>query len=617
MAARSGTENNASRREDRSFPPAAVLLHLFIFSVLSYFLFEYTTGNLFIIPLRNAVWNVLWIFVLYAAVFSLTGSSRFALPCVSVPLFLLSVAETFVMRFRGSPIRIWDILALPTAMTVAGQYTFSVSHQMVLSAVILAAALVLAWRFPVRIRTGKRRLLLCALGISFSSAFTAVFYLLFLPHSGIEINMWDADITYSRYGYCFSTAVSVKYMFTDAPAGYSRRRVQELAEELSAGTAEEPAGGIQPTNLICIMNEILSDLHVAGDFSTNEDYFPFINGITENAVTGSLCVPVFGSMTPNSEYEFLTGDSMHLFPSFVVPYQLYISPGMDSLVSTLKSQGYSAVSMHPYSGNNWNRNAVYRHLGFDLFLDESFFTDGPWLRAYISDQADFERIIRVVETKTAPEEKMFIFNVTMQNHGGYEPSSGTFDETIRLTGDLEGKYPQTDRYLSLMRESDRAFEYLIDYFKDCEQPTMIVMFGDHQPCVENDFYDAILGKPSSEASPEESLIWYQTPFIIWTNYEQPSARIDRLGAVYLSSLVLRLANLKLTPYNRYLLDMAQELPVVHPTGCVASDGTFYSWNQLEDEASPYYQLITSYEYMAYDHVLDGERQRDLFTVTPR
>ena len=30
---------------------------------------------------------------------------------------------------------------------------------------------------------------------------------------------------------------------------------------------------------------------------------------------------------------------------------------------------------------------------------------------------------------------------------------------------FEGKYPKTDQYLSLMKASDDAFEYLIDYFE--------------------------------------------------------------------------------------------------------------------------------------------------------
>ena len=53
----------------------------------------------------------------------------------------------------------------------------------------------------------------------------------------------------------------------------------------------------------------------------------------------------------------------------------------------------------------------------------------------------------------------------MQNHGGYEGTFDEFDQTVWLTGDMEGKYPKADQYLSLVKRSDDAFAYLLDYFR--------------------------------------------------------------------------------------------------------------------------------------------------------
>lgn len=108
-------------------------------------------------------------------------------------------------------------------------------------------------------------------------------------------------------------------------------------------------------------------------------------------------------------------------------------------------------------------------------------------------------------------------------------------------GDMEGKYPKADQYLSLVKRSDDAFAYLLDYFSHSDEPTMIVMFGDHQPSVEDEFFDEVYGTPSYEVPVKDRLMWYETPFIIWTNYEQPSEDMGKLGAVYLSSYVLKLA----------------------------------------------------------------------------
>ena len=145
------------------------------------------------------------------------------------------------------------------------------------------------------------------------------------------------------------------------------------------------------------------------------------------------------------------------------------------MVSTLKDQGYDAVAMHPYPGENWNRVECYNNMGFDAFLDEEFYEDSEQLRNYVSDAADYDKLISVVESKRAPEDKLFIFNVTMQNHGGYEEEYDNFEQEVWLTGEYEGLYPKTDQYLSLMKKSDEAFQYLLEYFSKVDEPTMICL----------------------------------------------------------------------------------------------------------------------------------------------
>lgn len=362
------------------------------------------------------------------------------------------------------------------------------------------------------------------------------------------------------------------------------------------------------------MNESLAELKTAGDFTTNTEYFPFMDSLEENTVRGSLCVPVFGSMTSNTEFEFLTGDSMALLPANSIAYQFNVKPDTYSMVSTLKDQGYYSVAMHPYPGENWNRVECYQNMGFDAFLDQEFYEGSQELRNYVSDEADYQKLIQVVEAKENPEDKLFIFNVTMQNHGGYEGTYDNFEQEVWLTGEYEGKYPKTDQYLSLMKRSDQAFQYLVEYFSRIDEPTMIVMFGDHQPSVEDEFYDDIAGMPSSEITVQEHLMWYETPFIIWTNYSMPSEDMGRLGAVYLSSEVLWRANLEMTPYNRFLLAMKEDLPVVHFLGCYDREGTYYYWAKAESERCPYQDTVLDYEALVYNHSLDRKKFKELFVI---
>lgn len=439
--------------------------------------------------------------------------------------------------------------------------------------------------------------------------------------------MWAVNDTYDSCGYILSTAMSLQYVVKKPPVEYSHGKLEAIYKELTEkeeqekeakaeGTQKTGAGEetVQPVNLICIMNESLSDLRVVGDFSTNQEYFPFINSLTENTVKGSLCMPVFGSMTSNSEFEFLTGDSVAMLPSNSIAYQFNVKPDAWTMVSTVKDQGYRTVAMHPYPGENWNRNTCYTNMGFDEFLDGDYYEGSEQLRYYTSDQADFEKLIQVVEEKKDPQEKLFLFNVTMQNHGGYEGTFDEFDQTVWLTGDMEGKYPKADQYLSLVKRSDDAFAYLLDYFSHSDEPTMIVMFGDHQPSVEDEFFDEVYGTPSYEVPVKDRLMWYETPFIIWTNYEQPSEDMGKLGAVYLSSYVLKLAGLDMTPYNRFLLELSETYPVLHFLGFYDNEGNYQSWAETENEENSHRKQVLDYEAMAYNHSIDSRKYEPLFTL---
>lgn len=611
--------------------------------VVSYFMFEYVTGNLDTVPYYMAALNIGWIYVLYLALFAVTGRTRIAVPAASCVLYVISLAETFVVAFRSRPIMLWDVMAFRTAMTVSGNYEFFITRQMKTAFVLLLLMNVFLWFTPRRVRGWKLRLAVGG-GIAASIAgYGAWFFAVLVPSWGLGINMWAINGTYQEYGYVLSTAVSLQYVVKKPPQGYSNARLKEIYNRLEESIYAEAGNGqaypvksqaypespenpenpenrpeegqpVTPVNLICIMNESLAELKTAGDFTTNTEYFPFMDSLEENTVRGSLCVPVFGSMTSNTEFEFLTGDSMALLPANSIAYQFNVKPDTYSMVSTLKDQGYYSVAMHPYPGENWNRVECYQNMGFDAFLDQEFYEGSQELRNYVSDEADYQKLIQVVEAKENPEDKLFIFNVTMQNHGGYEGTYDNFEQEVWLTGEYEGKYPKTDQYLSLMKRSDQAFQYLVEYFSRIDEPTMIVMFGDHQPSVEDEFYDDIAGMPSSEITVQEHLMWYETPFIIWTNYSMPSEDMGRLGAVYLSSEVLWRANLEMTPYNRFLLAMKEDLPVVHFLGCYDREGTYYYWAKAESERCPYQDTVLDYEALVYNHSLDRKKFKELFVI---
>ena len=86
----------------------------------------------------------------------------------------------------------------------------------------------------------------------------------------------------------------------------------------------------KPT-IIAIMNESFSDLSVLGDFDTNFELTPFMNSLQKNTIKGYALASVYGAKTPNSEWEFMTGNTMGFLPEGSVFKEI-----ADVAASTLK-----------------------------------------------------------------------------------------------------------------------------------------------------------------------------------------------------------------------------------------------------------------------------------------
>ena len=133
-------------------------------------------------------------------------------------------------------------------------------------------------------------------------------------------------------GFAVTFLMDLKYLTVDKPEGYDAADAKETLK--SYETEEKDAEEGELPNVIVIMDEAFSDPAVLGDMQTNEDYMPFIHSLQQGAdhtVTGYLNVSVKGGNTANTEFEFLTGNSMNFLPSGSIPYQQYILGPTDSL----------------------------------------------------------------------------------------------------------------------------------------------------------------------------------------------------------------------------------------------------------------------------------------------
>ena len=102
------------------------------------------------------------------------------------------------------------------------------------------------------------------------------------------------------------------------------------------------------------------------------------------------------------------------------------------------------------------------------------------------------------------------------------------------------------QYLSLIHESDKALENLITYFENVDDKVEIVFFGDHQPSLNNNFYQSMNGKGLSGLTLDELQELFTVPFFVWTNYDSESKDVELTSLNYLSTMALQQAGIEIT-----------------------------------------------------------------------
>ena len=506
--------------------------------------------------------------IIYLAIGHICAAARILLEIAMV----FGITNHYVMKFRSTPFVPWDIFSVRTATSVAENYDFTPDMRMVIVTLIFIAAMSLVRflkkapkiKLQVRLGTLLVSVLVTCLFVNTlqKEDFQTKHYLypfLFTPAYMTEVN-----------GMAVTFAMNLAYVVVDKPQGYSAKDVQKTLESYEK-TEDTKQNTQDLPNIIVIMDEAFSDLAVIGDLQTNEDYMPFMHKMQQgqkNTITGYAQVSVCGGNTANSEFEFLTGDTMAFLPSGSIAYQQYVKQDTPSLASYLKGLGYATYAQHPYYASGWDRERVYPLLGFEHmdFIDD--YTNVSYVRKYISDASDMQHIIETYEKKEAGK-PAFIFNVTMQNHGGYTDVYPNFENDIQAQYNSDA----LNQYLSLIRKTDAALEDLVSYFSKADEKTVIVFFGDHQPsdAVANQI-EMASGVDPSDMNSEQQKKRYQVPYLVWANYDIGEASDQNTSLNYLSAQALKAAGVPTSAYQNYLLELCNTYPVLSAAGSTENVG---------------------------------------------
>lgn len=563
--------------------------------------------------------NLVLISVPFLAVYLIGGRRGAPLAVLPAAFCALGIAQYFLSVFKYSAIRPSDVFALQTALSVSGGYSYEVGGNQVLAlGLCVVAVAILSFVHPQSLFAEKgRRLRLVASGVRVAcgAGVLVVAGLVLgevsLSHDlGFSPSYWNSIYVYRNQGFVGSFVTIAQNSRVARPDGYTEGDAQDLLQEYVAmyhedaqatsarGDAERQFQQTRPV-VVAIMNESFSDLSIYEGLNAGYEGPSRLKSIEDALYAGYVYSSVLGGGTCNSEFEFLVGATMGFVGAENQPYVMNSFLNTPSLPCQFGEMGYSTSAIHPQVSSNWNRETVYEEMGFEHFLDiDSFDASSPIRHAGVTDAVTYDKIIELIESDDSPQ---FIFDVTMQNHSGYD----TFDlpEEERVDPGIgwaeEQLVSETTEYVSLIEASDRELFDFINRLREFDRPVVVVFFGDHQPALGSTFNNLIYSE-EDQGDPAHSARVYQTPYMIWANYDvagndQVSERID-MGINSLAAVMLDAIGAPMTDWQMAQVALLREVPVINGYAYQTPDG---QWHELGGDVADAVRDIEWIQYLEY------------------
>lgn len=309
---------------------------------------------------------------------------------------------------------------------------------------------------------------------------------------------------YEDYGYPYCLATTVFNTGIGCPRDYSEEeieRIQETEERLPETKDKEYP------NIIFVQLESFFDPELVDYLEMSEDPIPTFRKLMKEYSSGYYKVPSVGAGTANTEFESITGMSMHYFGPGEYPYKSILKETTcESAPYVLKELGYSTHAIHNNEANFYGRKTIFPNLGFDTFTSEEYMPreDEQNALGWVKDEILTEEIIKTLDST---EEKDYIYTISVQGHGDYPEEPILEDPQITVSGSAtdEQNY-KWEYYVNEIREMDDFIKELVEALSDYPEDVVLVLYGDHLPTMDLTVEDL------------ENRYLFQTQYVIWDNF---------------------------------------------------------------------------------------------------
>jgi len=438
---------------------------------------------------------------------------RFVAVLLSLLWLALGITNGVILSNRMTPFNVKDMSNLSEGLSILTNY-FSTKTLIIICAAIvaLAFAIFMLYRIlgPMEKKVDYRK-----------SAITFVLIVLVTIGSisgGMRIGVLDTFFGNLAYAYR-DNGVPYSFLITwlktgiDKPKGYSEEMITGIFDKGELGddgtyTPGEDADidTSKAPNIIFLQMESFVDPKIVNDVEYSEDPIPYFRKLMKNNASGYITVPAVGAGTANVEFEAMTGISARFFGPGEYPHKSVLTEKTcESIPYDLKQVGYSTHAIHNHRGAFYNRNIVFKNLGFDTFTCLEYMNSvAKTPKNWAKDSILTGNIIDALESTKG---KDYIYTISVQGHGKYPTEKVLEDPKIKVTNapDEEKKWAY-EYFANQMYEMDIFLKELTDTLEDYDENIVLIIYGDHLPALDMTEEELKTGD------------LYKTQYVIWSNY---------------------------------------------------------------------------------------------------
>lgn len=451
----------------------------------------------------------------------------FAISLISIIWLGLGITNCVVLGFRTTPLGAIDFKIITSAFDIIPVYLSTLEIVLVIC-IFIVVIVSLIYAFIKMPKSPNKP-------NYFKSSF-AVFmvFILCLLMTVINLNTGILSTTfknianaYRDYGFAYCFTCTVVDRGIDKPADYSKDAVDEIITEIKdseskikkdesteANADSEVVNKDEEIkfladkkhpNIIMLQLESFFDVNYLKNVTYSEDPLPVFRHLKDTYSSGFLTVPTIGAGTANTEFEIITGMSLEFFGPGEYPYTTILkSATCETINYNLRELGYKTHAIHNHKGTFYGRNTVYSQLGFETFTSVEYMSDLQYNPiGWVKDNVLTNEITK---TLNSTEGRDLVYTISVQGHGRYPSVVVDTEQKITVDGVENEEKIQFEYFVNQINEMDNFIGSLISTLESYDEPTILVMYGDHLPAFE--IKDEDLDNNNI----------FQTEYVIWNNF---------------------------------------------------------------------------------------------------